>query len=113
MRAVMERRIWSYVAGVVFFSVTGISIGCVATKDAADPTGQVGQAGMKPTQNCEQYLAILSESAKQSALPSYGTGGSCWSGTKEQSRQCDASCKRSVSEIIRRNLNQSPSATES
>lgn len=112
MRAAKHNRVWSYVAGVFFFAVTGISVSCVATKDAADGQGRV-TAGGQPTQNCEQYLAILSESAKQSVLPSYGTGGSCWTSTKEQSQQCDASCKRSVSEIIHRNLNRSSASEES
>jgi hypothetical protein len=84
-----------------------MSSGCATTQEAASPTGQdSARSGPKPTVSCEQYLALLSEARKQSVVAEYGQGGSCWTGTKQQAQQCDATCSQSINQIIRANLNQ-------
>jgi hypothetical protein len=90
------------------------SSGCSATNQTAGSMDESRVAtGAKPTQNCEQYLAMLSDERKQEVGPNYGSGGSCWIGGKDQARKCDQICKQSVYDIIRRSLNKNASSAAS
>lgn len=50
---------------------------------------------------------MLSDERRQSLETQYGTGGSCWTGTKQQAHECDETCGHEVNQIIRNNLNKS------
>jgi hypothetical protein len=90
----------------VTLSITlALAPGCASTPDGA--SGQESAlSGPKPSASCEQYLALLSDERKQPLLPQYGQGGSCWTRGKDQEKQCDETCRASVNQIIRANLNQ-------
>lgn len=93
-----------YVAGLLALSLIGGSGGCASTNENTNNEAEGALTGPKPPPSCEQYLALLSEERKQPLLAQYGAGGSCWTGSKEQAAQCEATCSQGVNEIIRGNL---------
>ena len=97
---------------LVLVAVLGAAIGCATAGEESGPRGLDSMAA-GPTPNCQQYLAILSDERKQTENPSYGVGGSCWTGTAEQAKSCDQACKHSVHEIIRRSLHNEAASAES
>ena len=94
-----------HLAGLFALAILGLGGGCAETRDSTAGGGESSLSGPKPAASCEQYLALLSDERKQPLLAQYGTGGSCWTGGKEQAAQCDETCADGVNQIIRSNLN--------
>jgi hypothetical protein len=90
-RAVVKSLLWA--------TLVGLGVGCAGVSEGV--SGDEGAVrGAQPSSSCVQLLALLSEENKQPLLPKYGPGGSCWTGSRSEAKQCEESCSRQVSDFL-------------
>lgn len=90
-----------WVGSVLFMTaVFGLGIGCASVNGGGGVTADDGARGAQPSSSCSQLLALLSDENKQPLLAKYGAGGSCWTGSRSDAKQCDEYCAQQVSDIL-------------
>lgn len=107
---VLASTVRSRISAVISTAIFGLAMGCASVNEgvtADEGTTRVTQ----PSSSCSQLLALLSNENKQPLLPKYGPGGTCWTTTRSEAKQCDESCAQQVSDLlhnaVKRNREQS------
>lgn len=85
---------------LILATVFGLGIGCASVNEGGGVTADEGARGVQPSSSCVQLLALLSDENKQPLLPKYGAGGSCWTGSRGDAKQCDDYCAQQVSDLL-------------
>lgn len=98
------------ISALICTAIFGSAIGCASVNEGV--AGDEGTARVaQPSSSCSQLLALLSDENKQPLLPKYGPGGTCWTATRSEAKQCDESCAQQVSDLlhnaVKRNREQS------
>jgi hypothetical protein len=83
---------------LILTAVFAVGAGCASVNEGV--AGDDGARGAQPSSSCVQLLALLSDENKGPLLPKYGVGGSCWTGSRAEAKECEESCSRQVSDLL-------------
>ena len=84
---------------LILTTIFGLGIGCASVNEGV--SADEGARGAQPSASCTQLLALLSDENKQPLLSKYGAGGSCWTGSRDEAKHCDAHCSQQVNDLLR------------